>query len=31
MLAVLSLVLIILYYRTLQIQKGGADDAKDVA
>ena len=31
MLAVLSLVLIILYYRTLQIQKGGADNAKDVA
>lgn len=31
MLAILSLVLITLYYRTLQIQKGGSDHAEDVA
>ncbi|MGI6263414.1 MAG: ABC transporter permease, partial [Succiniclasticum sp.] len=31
MLAILSLVLIILYYRTLRIQKGGSDHAEDVA
>lgn len=31
MLAILSLVLITLYYRTLQIQKGGGDHAEDVA
>lgn len=30
-LAVLSLVLIILYYKTLQVQQGGDGDAKDVA
>jgi spermidine/putrescine transport system permease protein len=30
-LAVLSLVLIMLYYKVLNTQKGGADDAKDVA
>lgn len=31
MLSILSLVLITLYYRTLQIQKGGSDHAEDVA
>ena len=30
-LAVLSLVLIILYYKALQAQEGGDGDAKDVA
>jgi spermidine/putrescine transport system permease protein len=30
-LAVLSLVLIILYYKVLNTQKGGAGDAKDLA